>query len=177
MTTLDRQKIMAVALEIATEGHAGVFRNDKKTPYIEHPKAVAKIAVEEYLAYTSKYFPHLIGKDHVDDMVMLITIGAYFHDLIEDVEKWINKEAELVSYLEERSGYILEEKTLLIDGLKRLNKHNFPSYLEFILAAMKNVISDWVKVGDLTHNTSDLGKGSLREKYVLSLYIIKQNKQ
>lgn len=173
MTHSDRQKIMSVALEIATEGHSGVFRNDKKTPYIEHPKAVAKLAVEAYL----QDFPKKSWEsEFTDKNVFHITVVSYFHDLIEDVEKWISKEYELLTYLEDRSGVKFGdgEKDFLVDSLKRMNKYNFPTYLEFVLSAKNKIPSKYAKIGDLTHNTSDLGKGSLKEKYILSLYIIKQ---
>ena len=34
-------EIDKLALELATKYHQGQFRHDKKTPYVEHPKAVA----------------------------------------------------------------------------------------------------------------------------------------
>ena len=39
---------IGLAKKIATEAHFGAYRNDKKTPYIKHPEAVAK-AVEDRL--------------------------------------------------------------------------------------------------------------------------------
>jgi (p)ppGpp synthase/HD superfamily hydrolase len=171
----DEQKIRSTALLIATDGHKGVFRNDKKTPYIEHPKAVARIAVENF---KNRWLENdYTSKDVIRMFSLWIEIVSYFHDLIEDVEKWINKERELIDHLEVESGVSISShvKDYLIDALQRMNKHNFPTYLEFILASMENLLSYFAKEGDLTHNVSDLGKGSLREKYVLSLHII-QNK-
>ncbi len=172
LSSEDEQKIRSIALDIATEGHYGIFRHDNKTPYIEHPKAVARIAVERFTAKHKGYIP----SDMFRMMVLWIEVVSYFHDLIEDVEKWINKEIELVDHLSDRSKTYLPNyvKDFIVDALKRMNKHNFGSYLEFILSAMKNFLSHFAKEGDLTHNVSDLHKGSLKEKYILSLHIIKQ---
>lgn len=169
----EEQKIRSAALSIATDGHQGVFRNDRKTPYIEHPKAVAKIAVDEF----KKEWNVIEGYTTEDEIRMFslwIEVVSYFHDLIEDVDKWINKEKELIDHLESVSGVVIPSyaKDYLIDALRRMNKHNFPTYLEFVLSAKENLFSKFSKKGDLTHNVSDLGKGSLKEKYILSLYII-----
>lgn len=55
-------------LAFATEKHAGQFRKDGKTPYIEHPKLVAKL-VKEYK--TSRNIDHLVA-------------AALLHDTLED---------------------------------------------------------------------------------------------
>lgn len=172
LSDYDISLIQSYALSIAVDGHMGVFRNDKKTPYIEHPKAVARIAVQELQKDWT--VDNYISADVIKMMSLWVEVVSYFHDLIEDVEKWLNKEVELIDHLESMSKVKLPlyVKEYLVDALKRMNKHNFPTYLEFILSAKENTLSKYAKKGDLTHNTSDLGKGSLKEKYILSLFII-----
>ncbi|MBR1608136.1 MAG: hypothetical protein IJ678_00800 [Kiritimatiellae bacterium] len=51
---------------LAERGHAGQFRKDGKTPYVEHPRAVVS----------------LLGKWGVTDGVILAV--AWGHDLLED---------------------------------------------------------------------------------------------
>lgn len=171
ITDSDRVVLLSTALKIATEGHSGIFRKDNKTPYIEHPKAVAKIAVEQIEQHRN-YIKHNV----FNNLSVLVQIVSYFHDLIEDVEKWLNKEDELIKHLESESGINIPDKIreYVVDALKRMNKNNFETYLEFVLSAKLNLLSKYSKIGDLTHNVSDLWKGSLKEKYILSLYIIKQ---
>jgi len=77
-----------LALTIATEAHKGQFRWDKKTPFIEHPIAVAKL-VKEYLN-TGKWM------EGAED---LLISAAYLHDVIEDsnmdAEKLLDKGVRL----------------------------------------------------------------------------------
>ena len=165
------------ALEIATEAHKGVFRWDGKTPYIEHPKAVADLAIklllDESYASTVEEYESLSGTNKV--LVELIKIVSYAHDLVEDVDKYINKEKEFVDELFKNSEHDLKnvEAFLIIDSLKRLNKHRHSDYLEFVLSAKEKMISRIVKTADLQHNLSDMkAKGSLSDKYKLALYIL-----
>ena len=60
-----RHDLVVLAEKIATEAHKGQFRADGKTPFIEHPKAVA--------AFFS------------DDEWQLKVI-AWLHDVIEDTK-------------------------------------------------------------------------------------------
>ena len=69
---MEGQELVKAALNIATRAHLGQFRRDGKTPYIEHPRAVAKNFTE----------PRLIAlallHDVVEDSSMTL------HDLKED---------------------------------------------------------------------------------------------
>lgn len=49
MTPEEKNKLVETALKIAEEAHAGQTREDGKTPYIYHPKAVAKKFVDPVL--------------------------------------------------------------------------------------------------------------------------------
>lgn len=152
-------------MELATAAHAGQFRHDKKTPYIEHPKAVAEIAlklVEHSFVY--------------DDLKTEVAVVSYLHDVAEDVEQWKNSEDQLIEYLETLCSQKLPYGYMAIDALAKLNKHRHESYSKFIQACCLNPLSLAVKRADLMHNLSDLAKGSLRDKYELALCIMERNK-
>lgn len=61
--TIEHYADIRHAVAIATEAHAGQFRRDGKTPYIEHPAAVAARVKDE----------------HTDAVV-----AAWLHDVLED---------------------------------------------------------------------------------------------
>lgn len=60
----------------------------------------------------------------------------------------------------------------IIDALKAITKEPDETYIHFILRIKQNKIATHVKIEDLRHNLSDLGKGNLREKYLMALYIL-----
>lgn len=151
MTVVER------ALEIATKGHAGVFRWDRKTPYIEHPKAVAEYALNMNDQFGLSLNPELLY------------VSCILHDLVEDVEVYLDQEDKLAAEVYTDS---VSQWGRLKDILWRLNKHRHADYLAFVLAAKANPYARVVKVADITHNLSNLTKGSMKEKYELALYIL-----
>ena len=99
------------ALDLATFKHAGQFRSDKVTPYVEHPKAVKAIVLAEF---------------GVSDPETLA--AALLHDTIEDTttdydeleEKFGRKVADWVAVLtkDKRLPEAKREREYF-DGLKR----------------------------------------------------------
>ena len=91
-------------------------------------------------------------------------IVAVMHDVIEDT----NLDARKLNVL----GYPVEIINVL-NLLTRDKKRQ--SYLNYILE-----IKDWsklateVKIEDLKHNLSDLKNGSMRDKYLMALYILRR---
>ncbi len=75
LTRMIDTDLTRAALAIATEAHKGQMRKDKKTPYIEHPKAVAEIAVDLFRRR------HHIVDTRVSELVYVIGV---LHDVIED---------------------------------------------------------------------------------------------
>ena len=59
------EQLLKRAKLVATEAHHGQTRGDKTTPYIEHPKAIAKALA-------------------ADDWSVLYQIVAWLHDVVED---------------------------------------------------------------------------------------------
>jgi hypothetical protein len=146
--------------ELVKEIHAGQTRWDRKTPYYTHLFRVEE-AVSKYIGEG----PHLFRYSFV----------ALYHDATEDVKEWLNKESELVNYIFERINFKDDtlQKYCLISALKTLNKNNHADYLSYILACKNNNVSRVVKIADIEDNLKDLTKGSMKEKYELALYILK----
>ena len=63
----------------------------------------------------------------------------------------------------------------VIDVVKILSKKSGESYKDFILRVCENKDAMQVKMADIKHNLSDLKKGSMKDKYELSLWIIEKH--
>jgi hypothetical protein len=93
-----------------------------------------------------------------------IKIVAVLHDTLEDTD--------LTTYELVRD---YRPKAKVLDSLEAITKTEGQTYLDFILQIKKNKIATAVKIEDLNHNLSDLGRGNLREKYLMALYILHGN--
>lgn len=157
-------KLIDIALDVATKAHEGQTRWDK-SPYINHPISVAEIVSEKYrqVTYTLPF-----NQDHYDSLI----VSSLNHDVIEDCVGWINGEIELIDHIEKLYGQPLKTKREIVSALFNLNKHRHDGYLQFILSVNNNEIARIIKIADLTHNLSDLKKGSMRDKYELALHIL-----
>lgn len=150
-----------MALAIATKAHEGQTRNDKKTPFITHPIAVANKAVELYRNE---------GPIAMKRECELITIVGSNHDAPEDVAGFTNW--TLLDQLKANNLIEYSEAILIDNALNRLNKHNYPDYCAFTLAAKEFWLSAIVKRADIWHNSQTITKGSLADKYKLALWVL-----
>jgi (p)ppGpp synthase/HD superfamily hydrolase len=109
----------------------------------------------------SDYITHLQGVVNlVDKKHNGIVIVAWLHDILEDTPMTADKLAEL--------GIRKD----LIDSIVAITKKEDETYLDYILRCSKNLFAKEVKIADLKHNLSNLKKGSMRDKYILALYIL-----
>lgn len=131
-------------MEIATEAHKNHWRWDGKTPYIHHPREVVKILYRQ-------------GFDLTVPTDVTVLSAAWLHDVVEDTE-------ETIETLKERG---VDVATLFIVNL--LTKRKSDSYDVYLANIKKNQLASAVKQADITHNLSDLKKGTLRDKYLVSL--------
>lgn len=154
---MDFHLIKHRALEIATKGHAGQKRKNGKD-YITHPIAVAEIAVSRLM--------DVHGFN--DEDRLFIYLLAIAHDLAEDTSI---KERE---YVDELLAVGLDEKLamMLFHSLLLLHHRKEETYLDYILSIKEDFWATEVKLSDLQHNLSDLGPGSLRDKYLLAEWIL-----
>jgi len=115
-------------------------------PYIIHPEAVAR----EF------------GNYELKDIECKIV--AWLHDVIEDTK------------LEPKD---LEERGIprkLVQEICFLSRQENESYKDYILELKGYEIARKVKIADLKHNLINLNKGSMRDKYLLALHILENEK-
>lgn len=87
-------------------------------------------------------------------------IVAILHDVIEDTDVGVQ---DLIK---------VGIPDSLIGSIIAITKIDCEDYKHYILRVKDDEIATKVKIEDLRHNTSDLKKGSMRDKYLLSLYIL-----
>jgi (p)ppGpp synthase/HD superfamily hydrolase len=88
-------------------------------------------------------------------------IVAILHDIVEDTDVTIH---------DLQHKYKFSKETCI--AVSAITKRKGQTYLDFILQVKRNAIAVEVKLADLEHNLSDLGKGNLREKYLMAKYIL-----
>jgi len=159
-------KLVQDALTIAKEAHEGQFRWDNKTPYIEHPMAVAK-AIE--------FNPRLLASAVGDVTLPYVAVAAaLLHDVIEDTE---------LTPEDLRDRGI---PNLVIETVMLLTKHEGEPYLDYLLRVMgkpgtkskAHWLAKLIKREDIKHNLSDSARGkkrqsrTARDKYQLALHLL-----
>lgn len=103
--------IVEDALELATAKHAGQFRSDRVTPYVEHPKAVMSIVRDEFGVRDAETLAAALLHDTIEDTTT---------DYDELAEKFGRKVAAWVAVLtkDKRLPEGRREREYF-DGLKR----------------------------------------------------------
>ena len=142
------------ALDFATLAHEGQVRKNGQQPYITHPIAVAEIALELARANWNEDPSQPYNEEWLD----LVFVVALLHDTIEDTS---------VTY----DDIVKAFGSQVANHVRTLTKVD-ETYLEAILRAKQHPITRIVKIADNIHNSSDLGKSSLKDKYSLSKYIL-----
>jgi (p)ppGpp synthase/HD superfamily hydrolase len=141
------------ALKFATEAHAGQVRKFTGEPYITHPIAVAEITLRNCNWGGNASFYR-----NIKDSLYIIAI---LHDTLEDCAS-VTKEILVKEFGQD-----------IADSVDALTKRPSETYLDSILRAVDDRFAIYVKIADLTHNMSDLKEGTLKDKYRLALYILK----
>tara|TARA_R110002126_G_C10490983_1_gene504927 strand:+ start:155296 stop:155715 length:420 start_codon:yes stop_codon:yes gene_type:complete len=85
---------------------------------------------------------------------------AWLHDVIEDTS--VTAEQLLAAGI----------PADIVQSVETISKKDGQSYLEYILDVRQDNLAREVKIEDITHNMSDLKKGSMRQKYELAIYIL-----
>lgn len=147
-------RIREKALAFATEAHKGQKRKGGGD-YIQHPIAVAEIALGKVVEYYDK-FDYFHPEDDILDLYYTV---AVLHDVVEDTHITLDDIAR-------EFGVIVRE------AVDALTKRDGETYLDAILRAKKDAFAVVVKMADNEHNMSDLAEGTLKDKYRLSYYIL-----
>ena len=87
-------------------------------------------------------------------------IVAVLHDIVEDTEMTIEG---LIDF-----GF----KGYIVNAIDLLTKKKGQNYLQYLMKLKENEMARDVKVEDIKHNLSDLGRGNMKDKYLLALYIL-----
>lgn len=153
-------KLIAKARRYAEAKHKGQYRKDGK-PYFTHVSAVADIVMRDW----SSLLP-FEAVTHWSDNYQHVVAAAYLHDVIEGCG--VTKD-DL-----EDEGF----STLTAEIVEMVSRKPGENYLDFITRILDSssisVGAIAVKLADLRHNMSDLGEGSLKDKYRLAHYILEQ---
>lgn len=152
--------IVDKAYLFAKERHEGQFRWDGKTPFIEHPLAVKKFAVEMVTEIMSNSSIAAVA-NMLDDTKEIVSVVALLHDTVEDtnttiseIEQLFGKEiANVVDLLTHKSGV---------------------EYVDYIEALSENTIASIVKMADLKHNL-ETTTGNKRKVYQLARLYLETN--
>ena len=93
-----------------------------------------------------------------------LKIVAWLHDIIEDTKITADDllDRGIPKYL--------------VKMVEVISKHEGEDYFNYIMRCKHYPITRIVKIADLTHNLSDLKKGSMRDKYMLAKYILSEEK-
>ena len=88
---------------------------------------------------------------------------AWLHDVIEDTD--VTAQDLLTQGIPER----------VVNAVETMSKREGENYFDFIMRVRLDGISCKVKMADIEDNMSDLKEGSMKDKYRLSKYILKES--
>tara|TARA_R110000824_G_scaffold118090_2_gene270239 strand:- start:1203 stop:1622 length:420 start_codon:yes stop_codon:yes gene_type:complete len=109
-----------------------------------------------YISHPAAIARDLIKRGFSEDFIAV----AWLHDVIEDTSV---------------TAQGLLDKGIpsdIVQSVETISKEDGQSYLDYILDVGRDPVARVVKVADITHNMSDLKKGSMRQKYELAIYIL-----
>jgi (p)ppGpp synthase/HD superfamily hydrolase len=137
----------------------------EKITYIDRLEAIKQIAIEAH-----KGQKRWNGEDYINHPIRVadrferepLKIIAWLHDVLEDTKL---TKADLVS-----QGIPKE----LCETIDLLTRKKDQSYLDYILRIKDDAFAKVVKIVDLKDNLWDIKDGSLKDKYLLALYILRQ---
>ena len=178
MTNTDtRPDIYDRALAFANLHHANDFRKDGKTPYMVHVLAVDSIT--ERIVKSEGVAPAPYPQRRA------IKAVAVLHDVMEDhreltrrdlVTALLDPGESLLTDIEiaEENAIVLNVVTAVLAITKKPKGEE--SYDSYVRRVANNAWARIVKRADLEHNLSDLGPGSMRDKYELTKWVLENVK-
>lgn len=172
--------------KLAREGHAGQTRNDKKTPYIEHPLAVraaTQLAIYEYFeskdlagfvinseeAFIEKAF--LESKLTRLEFKNIIQSVSLLHDVTEENPSF--HQAYLYNrFMDEGFDYEKDKVGDILFALLKITKNAGESYYDYLIGAKEHFASRVAKVFDIRHNLSQSPSPKKVDLYKLGIYFL-----
>ena len=113
------EEILELAERIATEAHAGQFRRGGVTPYVEHPRAVAKRVGDDVEAQVVAWLHDVLeDSEHSVDTLVEAGIPRYLVEVVERLTK--TKGTRYEDYLERVAACPLATKVKVADMLCNL---------------------------------------------------------
>ncbi len=175
--------LLEVVQKIAEKAHAGQFRKDGITPYIEHPRAVAAQTrrwFNRYSSIPSLNSDLLLGVIHIihsrpanetwESYRAMVESVALLHDVLEDCSDKGYNPTKLQTLLDVSDANI-ETIDSIIQAVIAISKNpdkDAENYLEYLERVKRNHLARLVKLADLRHNLSDLKPGNMKDKYILA---------
>ena len=126
----------------------------------EIAKLIAEVAHKDQKRWNGdEYITHPIRVAESMHTYQLKTI-AILHDVLED--------SELTSTDLLVKGF----EPAIVEALIALTRKENEDYFDFVLRCKKNKLATIIKIADLSDNLRDSKPGSLRDKYLLTKYIL-----
>lgn len=157
-----------LAKAIAVKAHEGQVRKlgeDKGKPYIIHPERIAEAVGNDRLEISD------IDRDLDREEILLKVLAgevadelkaiAWLHDVLEDTD---TTEEDLLE-----KGIPL----IIVEAVVSVTRFKGEEYLDYVLKAKANVLGRIVKIHDIQDNLVTLHNGSLRDKYLMALHILR----
>ena len=137
--------------------------HDKASFVPEKAKLLARIAHRGQTRWNGdEYFTHpeRVAKSFYMDGGSYEMAVAFLHDVVEDTDVTIHDLAIYFPYP-------------VVDAVAAITKQKGKeTYTEYIKRLLKNNIATRVKIADLEDNMSDLKPGNLKEKYMITHYLL-----
>ena len=64
----------------------------------------------------------------------------------------------------------------VIDAVMAISKIEGEDYVHYLGRVLRNPLARKVKIADITHNLSDLGKGNMRDKYMIAREVLENER-
>lgn len=130
--------------------------------YLELAKSIATKAHEGQTRW-DKFTPYITHPEAVANLVEQEKekVVAWLHDVVEDTPITL-------------SDLMDSFPTDIVSAVDAITKRGNEDYDKYIRRVGNNPLSRVVKIADITHNLSDLKKGSMRDKYMVARMYLRE---
>lgn len=139
-------------------GNIGMVKRCRKIAEAAHAGQTRKLGADEgkpYIIHPGRVAAKFKKDTHVMESV------AWLHDVVEDTNLTFEALLDL---------RVTEPIVNLVKILTRIDDED---YLDYIIRVSENELATEVKIADLEDNLQSIHRCSLRDKYMLAMYILK----